>query len=408
MSSDLQEAVTTNTSDISALKTSVATAKTEVAAGDYVSVSKSQGSAGQDVYTVSTDVNTATYISTGAAVKGQFTASRTDSTASLYDAAGTRIGYLVPDLGKSGQVLTSTGTATTWTNAGGSGSSNILVVQYGSRSSLSDMMQYDTVLMQMNNKTFYMTEVNASYATFVSSYLINASWEIETCEYYGDDAWDKVHILSLNKVAASAEQNPDYLGNVLKAGDGVSIAVDGAQVTISSSGSSGIEVIETADSDVTALDSIWHKLTNAGNVTVTLDTSVTNYGFQYTSSALSKVTIATDLTHWHIVGCKDRGNGTIPVYVPAGKSIVCRIWQDFIFIALATGTDTDTNDSNSIFDTLTLFDSGTSRLGSMEQDQASAVVNLMSSLIDTIGSMQSEATTACITFEASSITEVTE
>lgn len=174
------------------------------------------------------------------------------------------------------------------------------------------------------------------------------------------------------------------------------------------SGSSGIEVIETADSDVTALDSTWHKLTNAGNVAVTLDTSVTNYGFQHTASALSKVTIATDLTHWHIVGCKDRGNGTIPVYVPAGKSIVCRIWQDFIFIALAAGTDTDTNDSNSIFDTLTLFDSGTSRLGSVEQEQASAVVNLMSSLIDTIGSMQSEATTACITLEASSITEVTE
>lgn len=444
VSPDLQEAIAQNTSDISSLKTSVAAAKTEVAAGTNVTVTKTQGSSGQDIYTVS--------------------------------------------------------------SSGGSGSSNILVVQYGDTVTLSHMQSYDTVLMQLNDKTFYLTELSSTVAHFMSSYPIAGETQIETCSYDGStwsaidivktgtepvvlicgdtptqtfeeltalaedgllyalrrnvifpavfwtagkivfyaaignsvDSWtydsssgwssttvslqtkltagdgitlDADGVISATgngKVASQEGQTPDYLGNVLKAGQNITVTKDGAHVRLDSIASGGIEVVEIPDAEVTAVDSTWHKLTNTGNVTIQLGTDITNYGFQYTASTLSKVTIATDLTHWHIVGCKDRGNGTIPVYVPAGKSIVCRIWQDFMFVALATGTDTDTNDSNSIYGTLTLFDSGISRLGSMEQDQASAVVNLMSSLIDTIGSMASDSSSASISLETSSITEVIE
>lgn len=443
VSPDLQEAIEQNTTDISTLKASVAAAKTEVAAGRNVTVTKTQGSSGQDIYTVD--------------------------------------------------------------SSGGSGSSNILVVTYGDAVSLADMQKYDTVLMQVNDKTFYLTEVNDTSAHFMSSYPIASKTQIETCSYDGS-TWSEIETVSFGegtivlicnqtptqtfdelitaasngllyalrynvifpakfwsgtkigfysaidsridgweydaskgwsnssfaiqtkltagdgitldtsgnisatgngKVASQEGQTPDYLGNVLKAGDNITVTKDGAFVRIDSTASGGITVIESADSEVTAVESTWHRLTNACNVTIQLGTDITNYGFQYTASSISKVTISTDLTHWHIVGCKDRGVNAIPVYVPAGKSIVCRVWQDFIFVALASGTDTDTNDSSHAQIDITLFDSSTSRLGSMEQDQASAVINLMSSLIDTIGSMQSEAATSSITFESSSITEVT-
>lgn len=137
----IQAAVAQNTSDIADTKAALetetaarvsgdASARTELVAGKNVSLQKTTGSSGQDIYTVS--------------------------------------------------------------SVGGSGSSNICVIQYGSSSkTLADLQQYDTVLMQMNSKTFYMTELTDSTAHFMSCYQINGKDCIETCDYDGS-AWTDV------------------------------------------------------------------------------------------------------------------------------------------------------------------------------------------------------------------------
>ena len=76
-------------------------------------------------------------------------------------------------------------TASGWTEAYYD-CSNTCVIQYGDASkSLTDLKQYDTVLMQMNSKTFYLTELTDSNAHFMSCYQINGEDTIETCDYDG-------------------------------------------------------------------------------------------------------------------------------------------------------------------------------------------------------------------------------
>ncbi len=98
---------------------------------------------------------------------------------------------------------------------GGGGSSNILVVSYGDTTrSLSEFSQYDTVLMQMNDKTFYLAELSSSRAHFVTSYSINGKTATETCDYDGT-AWSAVSVASLDKVAVDSASEADYLDEVL-------------------------------------------------------------------------------------------------------------------------------------------------------------------------------------------------
>jgi len=107
-----------------------------------------------------------------------------------------------------------TGTDLLATEDGG-GSSNILVVSYGDTThSLSQMAQYDTVLMQMNDKTFYLAELSSSRAHFATSYSINGKTATETCDYDGT-AWGAVSVASLDKVAVDSASEADYLDEVL-------------------------------------------------------------------------------------------------------------------------------------------------------------------------------------------------
>ena len=107
-----------------------------------------------------------------------------------------------------------TGTDLLATKDGG-GSSNILVVSYGDTThSLSQMAQYDTVLMQMNDKTFYLAELSSSRARFATIYSINGKTATETCDYDGT-AWGAVSVASLDKVAVDSASEADYLDEVL-------------------------------------------------------------------------------------------------------------------------------------------------------------------------------------------------
>ena len=76
--------------------------------------------------------------------------------------------------------------------------SNIFVIQYGDTSkTLTDLAQYDTVLMQMNSKTFYLTELTDSNAHFMSCYQVAGSDCIETCDYDGS-TWTEVSTVNFD------------------------------------------------------------------------------------------------------------------------------------------------------------------------------------------------------------------
>lgn len=85
--------------------------------------------------------------------------------------------------------------------------SNIHSITYGDSIDLSDLTKYDTVLMSMNSKTFYLTELTTSKATFSSSYAINGTVYVETVTYDGT-TWSEVQVSNLggdNTVLAYGE-----------------------------------------------------------------------------------------------------------------------------------------------------------------------------------------------------------
>lgn len=183
--------------------------RTELVEGDNVNIAKVVGTDGQDVYTVSTQTNEVTYEDSTVA-NGAFKARNDGQTSELLDVDGKLIGYLMPDIGTKGKVLMSTGSATTWSDAGGSGSSNILVVTYGDTTvTLADMQTYDTVLMRVNDKTFYLTEVNDTSAHFMSSYPIASKTQIETCSYDGS-TWSEIETVSFGEgtIVLTCNQTP--------------------------------------------------------------------------------------------------------------------------------------------------------------------------------------------------------
>ena len=98
--------------------------------------------------------------------------------------------------------------------SGGTGTSNILVVQYGDTVSLTELQKYDTVLMQMNDKTFYLTELSPSRAHFATSYSIDGKTATETCDYDGS-SWSAISVEALDKVAVDSTSAGRYLDEVL-------------------------------------------------------------------------------------------------------------------------------------------------------------------------------------------------
>lgn len=110
-------------------------------------------------------------------------------------------------------VVTDQGWTVNTRSIGGSG--NILVVQYGDAThALSELSQYDTVLMQMNDKTFYLSELSSSRAHFATSYAINGKTQVETCDYDGS-SWGDVEVACLDKVSVDSTSKAGYLDDVL-------------------------------------------------------------------------------------------------------------------------------------------------------------------------------------------------
>lgn len=186
-------------------------------AGDGINIEQNTISLADDAK------NTAEYFATGSgttSVKGPFKSMRSDSattglTADLFDSEGTLIGHMIPKYGTPGQVLKSTYTNVYWADES-SGTGNILVIDYGDTSkSLDDMKQYDTVLVNLNAKTFYLVDLDDSRAWFASSYVIESNPMLETVRYYADRTWDKISILDVRKVCVDKSSTPGFLEDVL-------------------------------------------------------------------------------------------------------------------------------------------------------------------------------------------------
>lgn len=184
----------------------------------------------------------------------------------------------------------------------------------------------------------------------------------EEYDYYasGSTRWVTAQYDS-SKVASQAGQAPDYLGEVIKAGQNITVTKDGAYVTIAStaSGGSSMQLSFVASKDSDFVTSFYLVNTNVADkqlsVAVTslyADGSYTDAfdGYwQYTCEldyCLITVKLPDTFT-WRVSGKYDRVADGILVTLHQGQTVVLHQYYDTLTIDTGTDVSTSTSLTNS-------------------------------------------------------------